>query len=288
MKTLIKIIILIIAVISAIGGIMIYAKTRVEPPIALKQTNQYRLDINNISNEMYSINDAKLEDEIYTKTINRIQIFANEGKIDDYEKDTCLNIFVRSYSTKFLKRTFESFFQSEWSDKTHNYILSQSNKLKELKNSDNSFVIENSSIGDSLNIAANIIKDYRIARNLSRVSEFTRYGYDGAKEIITKVRGYINNQYIYNCQSLVSDLSDVDGRLANSCYNWVISQINELANYESYSSYEYNNELKPKVYQIVTDYDNYALSTFGSKENVDDLWKIVRENVENADSYYSY
>lgn len=45
MKTTIKIGILLVALILAVGGIMIYAKTKVNPPMTPKQIDVYRSDL---------------------------------------------------------------------------------------------------------------------------------------------------------------------------------------------------------------------------------------------------
>ena len=46
MKVTIKILILVLSIALAIGGIMVYAKTRVEPPTAFQPINQFERDLN--------------------------------------------------------------------------------------------------------------------------------------------------------------------------------------------------------------------------------------------------
>ena len=283
MKTTIKIIILLLAVTCAIGGVMIYAKTKVAPPVIVNQTNQYKQDVNKLVSEEKSSEDAKTEDEVFAKAIDRIRIFAQEGKMEASEADTSLDQFVGSYSPRFLKRCFAAFSQSEWKDETHNYILSQSALIKGLTHSDKTSVIQKSTI-DSLNLAASIISDYRDARRISRVSTFT--GYDNARSSISKARTYANNQYLSNCRSLLNDLNTVKSRLAKSCYNQVVAKVDELGNYRRYNKSYYDNTLVPQVDQVVTNYDNKAAAIFGSKENVNALWNRAKAHYNNAMEYY--
>ena len=283
MKTTIKIIILLLAVTCAIGGIMIYAKTKVAPPVIVNQTNQYKQDVNKLVNEEMASEDAKTEDEVFAKAIDRIRIFAQEGKMEASEADQSLDLFVGSYSPRFLKRCFAAFSQSEWKDKTHNYILSQSALIKGLTHSDKTSVIQKSTI-DSLNLAASIISDYRDARRVSRVSTFT--GYDNARSSISKARTYANNQYLSNCRTLLYDLNTVKSRLAESCYNQVVAKVDELGNYHRYDKSYYENTLVPQVDQVVTNYDNKAAAIFGSKENVNTLWNRAKDHYNNAMDYY--
>ena len=80
MKTTVKILILLLAVTCAIGCVMVYAKTKVAPPVAISQTNQYTQDVIKLVKEEIASKDTKDEDEIFAKAIDRIHIFAQEGK----------------------------------------------------------------------------------------------------------------------------------------------------------------------------------------------------------------
>lgn len=283
MKTTAKILILILSVICAIGGVMVYAKTKVAPPIVLSQINQYEQDVIKLIAEELSAENAKKEDEVFTKAVDRIQIFAKEGKMNTSEINESMDRFVGSYSPKFLKRCFVAFNQSEWKDETHRYILSQTSVLKSLTHSDGTSVLSKSTI-DSLNLVSSIISDYRAAKQISRTSTFT--GYDNASSSISKARSYANNPYLSNCRTLVNDLNQVKLRLAKSCYSQVVSKIDELTRYRIYTRDYYDNTLVPEVDQVVTDYDNKAAAVFGTKENVTALWNRAKSHYSDAMSYY--
>lgn len=283
MKTIVKILILIIAVTCAIGGVMVYAKTKVAPPVVLSQINQYEQDVMKLIAEELSAENAKTEDEVFTKAIDRIQIFGKEGKLNASELNESMDKFVGSYSPKFLKRCFATFNQSEWKDETHRYILSQSVVLKSLTHSDRTSVLSKSTI-DSLNLVSSIISDYRTAKQISRTSTFT--GYDNASSSISKSRSYANNPYLSNCRTLVNDLNQVKSRLAKSCYTQVVAKIDELTRYRIYPRDYYDNTLVPEVDRVVTDYDNKATAIFGTKENVNALWNRAKSHYSDAMSYY--
>ena len=283
MKTTAKILILILSVICAIGGVMVYAKTKVAPPIVLSQINQYEQDVIKLIAEELSAENAKKEDEVFTKAVDRIQIFAKEGKMNTSEINESMDRFVGSYSPKFLKRCFVAFNQSEWKDETHRYILSQTSVLKSLTHSDGTSVLSKSTI-DSLNLVSSIISDYRAAKQISRTSTFT--GYDNASSSISKARSYANNSYLSYWRTLVNDLNQEKLRLAKSCYSQVVSKIDELTRYRIYTRDYYDNTLVPEVDQVVTDYDNKAAAVFGTKENVTALWNRAKSHYSDAMSYY--
>lgn len=82
MKVTIKIIILIVAIALAIGGVMFYAKTQVAPPMATKAVNQYAKQIDNCCNAMANADQAGM-DSIMTDAQSKIRIYATEGKVED-------------------------------------------------------------------------------------------------------------------------------------------------------------------------------------------------------------
>ena len=283
MKTTIKILILLLAVTSAIGGVMVYAKTKVTPPVALHQINQYEIDIQSLVSEVSKAKDAKSEDELFAKGFDRIHVFYQEGKMDATITDKSLDKIVGCYSPKFMKRCFAAFSQSDWRNDTHNYILSQSSFLKKIAHTDKTNVITKST-SDSLILISTIIGDYRDAKRISRISTFTNY--DNARSSISKARTYAKNPYLSNCRTLVNNLNVVKNRLAKSCYNQVLSKVDELGKYRLYTKDYYDNTLVPQVDKIVTNYDNKAAAIFGSKENVNALWNRAKSHYNDAMSYY--
>lgn len=283
MKTAIKIIILLLAITCAIGGVMIYAKTKVAPPIVAFQTNQYIKDVDDLVAEENAASGAEQEDEVLLRAVDRIHFFKQEGKMDAATADKCLDKFVHNYSSDFLKRSFAAFDQPVWNDGTHNYILTQSALLKGLTHSDSTPVMTGSTM-DSLNLVASIISDYRNARRLC--STLTFRGYDNAEAIINKASTYADNEYLSNCPTLINDLRAIKSNLANSCYNQIVAKVEELANYGNYTKEYYDNTLVPNVDRAVTEYDNKAVSVFGSKENVSELWNRAKSYYNNAMAYF--
>ena len=57
-----KIIILFLAIILAVGGVMVYAKTIIDPPKKLKQVDQYSVDLGKNLNDFSQMSSAKSED----------------------------------------------------------------------------------------------------------------------------------------------------------------------------------------------------------------------------------
>jgi len=267
----------------AVGGIMIYAKTKVEPPIALKQVNQYSIDITNSCKAVTQAeNDSKV-DSIYTTVMDRINVFKNEDKIQPSEADKCMDLFIKNYTPLFMSHCFGEFQQSVWNANDHTDMLSHISKLKVLTHSDNSSVLASSTI-DSLNLISKIIADYRQARKISRYTSFT--GVSNALSVITQAKQYTNNSYLANCRDLHSELQNVRLSIAQSHYNFVTAQVEKLSQYKFYSKSYYEGTLIPHVDAVTTEYDNKAASLYGSKKDVNYLWNRARNYYDEAMSYY--
>ena len=87
MKVTIKILILVLSIALAIGGIMVYAKTRVEPPTAFQPINQFERDLNQTYSKLRNAESVRQEDSIYIQTIDRISVFEKENRLTHAESD---------------------------------------------------------------------------------------------------------------------------------------------------------------------------------------------------------
>ena len=263
---------------------MVYAKTKVAPPVSVKQVDQYSQDIHSMSADLAKAESASKEDSIYSDAINRIQIFASEGKLSNVETDLLTCEVVNRYASRFLYRCFDSFKQSHWKDAEHNHMLSQIRKLQNVKQSDNSSALS-TQCADSLSVVSQVINKYRDARRISRNTSFR--GISNAQSTIKKARSYANDPYLSNCKPLLNNLNKVPANIGQSHYNYISAQVEELANYHHYSQSEYD-KLIPQVDAAVKEYNNKAAELYGSKKNVDELWARTRNYYDRAMNYYKY
>ena len=92
MKVTIKIFFLLLAISLAIGGVMVYAKTKVEPPMTIKQVDQYAEDIATSRKALVSVKNEVMEDSIFFTAIDRINVFNLENKIQSDRSDKYLSV----------------------------------------------------------------------------------------------------------------------------------------------------------------------------------------------------
>ena len=284
MKVAVKILILVMAVTLAIGGILIYAKTKVEPPLAPKQTNQYLNDLSQSNASLSIISKGEQEDSILLSALSRTHIFAKESKITNKDADKEIDILLGKYSSLFLKRSLTLFEKSTWNTEDHKDMQNVIGSLLNIKHSDGTDALKKST-RDSLMMVENIISRYNQARAVSKRTHFS--GVSNAQSTISQARQFANDSWLSNCTDLVRDLRGVKSSLAESHYNYVSSMVEKLAQYRSFSQNYYDNTLVPQVDAAVTEYDNKASALYGSKKDVNALWNRAKNYYNEASLYYN-
>ena len=284
MKTLSKILILCIACALAIGGIMVYAKTRVSPPESHVTVDQYIQDIDESISSLKSFNAQRELDSRFDELIDRISIFCSEGKITDSDNDDRVNQILDFYSKGFITECFKKFEQSVWNEADHVWMLDRISFLNSIRFANSTPALSSSTV-ESLRHVATIIGDYGRAKQVSKSTTFR--GWSDAKNTLSQVAIFSNNQYLSHNTALMSDLKEVPSRLAQSCYNQLVAKVNQLNNYRSLTEDYYMNTLLPNVNQALIDYDNSASGVFGSKKSTNDLWDKANEYWKAGVDYYS-
>ena len=285
MKITAKITILIVSIMLAISGVMIFAKTIVEPPMALKQKNQYSMNLAECLASLATAESEAKENSVFIITADRIIFFESEGKLTKADADNSIDDLLGRYTPLFLKHSFDKFQKSIWHDGDHNYMLNVIGFLKSIKHSDGTQALANSTL-DSLNTVEKIINNYHQARSLSKRTSYS--GVSNAQNVINQARKYATDAWLSHCNELLNALNSVKSKLAQSHYNYISAQVEKLSQYRYYGQEYYENTLIPQVDADVTEYDNKALALYGSKRDVNSLWNKARSYYNDALSYYEH
>lgn len=284
MKVTIKILILVLSIALAIGGIMVYAKTRVEPPTAFQPINQFERDLNQTYSKLRNAESVRQEDSIYIQTIDRISVFEKENRLTHAESDQHRDKLLECYSPIFLKRCFSKFNNPIWNTADHNYMLTVSKRLQSVKHSDESLVLQKNTL-DSLALVEKIIVNYRQAKTISRSTTYR--GITSAQNIINQAKNFANDKYLSKCTDLRNALNNVKTNIGQSHYIYISSLVEKLSEFRYYGQQYYENTLVPQVDAAVTEYDNKATALYGSKKDVNALWTRARGYYNEASDYYN-
>jgi hypothetical protein len=284
MKVTAKIIILVLAISLAIGGVMIYAKTKVAPPLATKPIDQFSKCLADGMTLFNNAATSQQEDSLFAVLTEKMRFYVSEGKLTKDNGNAEMNKLCSRYVPLFLNRSMEKFSRQVWHDTDHSYMLTVVAKLRSLRNFDNSQVLEQQSL-DSLALIERIISDYKQARAISRHTSFT--GTSSAQKTINRAQQLAKDPYLSNCTDLVTSLNSVRAAIATSHYNQVCAIVEKLSQYEQFSQSYYDNTLVPQVDAVVTEYDNKATELYGTKQNVNELWNRARAYYNDASGYYN-
>ncbi len=284
MKNTVKTLILLLAIAVGIGGILIYATTRVGTPKIPIQVNQYKVDLLKNYENLSKTKKETQSDSIYTVVIDKIDVYKAEDKITSSEADINLNEFMNVYAPLFIENSFDKFKKSVWNDNNHNNMLTRSKELKLLKHSDKSPVLSKESI-NSLNLIDEIIADYHQAQIIANNTSFRSIA--EAQSIISKAEQYANNEYLSNCKELSNSLNTVKSKIAKSHYEYINNKVEGLSYYSNYSKSDYYN-LIPDIQDAINKYNTNAMNLYGFKENEEYLTKKINTLIEKAMRYYNY
>lgn len=284
MKTTVKIMILALSIFVAIGGILFFEKTIVEPPMALKQVDPYVIELERSLSSFKQSLSAHQQDSLWLQTMDKIYVFAGENKLTDELFDYNMDRLWWHYAPLFIHRSFSLFKQNQWDERDHVHMLSVIDLLRQTEHSNGSKVLVTTH-ADSLKNIEQIITTYRQAKALCTQTNYL--GVDDARQRIQKAAQYAKDPWLSYCNTLVNNLNRLKIEIGQSHYHLIANKVEELSRYGAYEEGVYMNTIVPQVNDVVLEYDKQAQSLYGTKQNVDNLWSKARSYYDQATSYYS-
>lgn len=284
-NTTTKILILATALIVAIGAVLYFIKTVVDPPVTIEQRNLHAEAIDAAVSSFNSLNKSKnFDDSLYVAVNNKITLFHAEEYISDAQKDVATNNLVQAYLPLFKSDCYNKFNASKWNEKDHTKMTSRIKELRDLRvNYGNRRAVSGSYETDLQNIET-IIQNYKDAKNAARKSSYSSV--NQAKTDIDNANRYITMPYISNCTDLVNKLRNVKVNISNSHYQYLTNQVYSLADYRSYTKDSYTklvNEVLSKLESYVS-----MKSVYGSAyKDISTLKKKVGEYELEANEYFT-
>lgn len=275
MKTTYKILILCVSVIIAVGAVMIYAKTSVSPPEAVKDKDRYAENLDEAEEQLKK--DAT--DVAFDEIVCRAVIFRQEKKISDGGYDSTINAAVAAYVPGFLSKCLNNFSQSSWDNGVINSMNPRFTELRNVKLSNGSTALT-SEHQATINKINGIIGNYHRALQVCRATGF--HGIDAARNTINTANTLASDPYLKNNTSLVSDLRSVRSAIGESHYRWLEVRVNRLS-----SDSLWGDDLEAYANAVQNDLDQYksnASSLYGNAKSLasleDKAGRIIREKYD--------
>lgn len=284
MNKSVKILLLVVAVIIAIGGVLLFMKTIISPPQDLEFKNQYELALNQKIERFKKVDSDNLEREFATLT-DLAHRFKEESSIDDKFFDQEYTEIIGVYSPKFAQYCFGQFQKSVWDESEHKWMEDRIAQLRKLTIEDGSRkIMDNYAESDGrFSIILKTIGKYREAKSLSNRISYSGLG--EARSRISKANQYKQDDYLKNNAALMKALNSLPSRLEASHYAALRAKVNTLANYYSYSADSYD-VLSDNVVAALKEYKQNAQSVYGEARSLSDLEADASRYYNAAVEYY--
>ena len=276
MNKSIKILLLVVAMLLAVGGVMFYYKTIVSPPGKLEFKNQYvNSDKKDISKIKTANTDLALDSTFVTIT-HELDLQLSNSFLTEKERDELLELFATQYVPKYVSICNSKFSKTVWNEGELQKISSRISELQSLVTSDKKVVIQGEA-NMSLNKVKDVLVNYYEAKKAASAGGYN--GLQAAKQKIAVARRYATMSPINNCSELVARLNSVSTRLEQAHYSYLVGQVERLRPYYNYSQTEYDN-IALSVAEELEEYKNNAKSTYGRVSDISSL-------ESRAGNYYS-
>ena len=276
MNKSIKSILLVVAILLAVGGVMAYYKTIVSPPGKLEFKNQY---VNSDKKDISQVKSANTDfalDSFYVAITHELDLQLANSFLTNQETNELLELFATQYVPTYVSACNSKFSKSVWNEGELQKMNTRISELQGLVTTENKIVIQGDA-NSSLNEVHNVIVAYYKAKKVASASGYN--GIQAAKQIIDTAKKYASMSPINNCTELVSRLNSVSNRLEQAHYSYLVGQVEKLRPYYNYSQTEYD-KIAISISEKFDEYKNNAKSTYGRVSDISSL-------ESRAGSYYS-
>lgn len=276
MNKSIKILLLVAAILLAVGGVMAYYKTIVSPPGKLKFSNQYVNAVKKDISKVKSLNTDFALDTTFVGITHELDFLLSNSFLSDQERNELMESFAAQYVPTYVSSCNSKFNKSVWNEGELQKINARISELQTLKTTDQKIIIQGDA-NASLNEVHNVIVNYYDAKRAASASGYN--GLESAKQRIATAKRFASMTPINNCSDLVSQLNSLSSRLEKAHYAYLASQVERLRPFWNYSQTEYD-ELALSVSDKLTEYKKHAKNVYGKASSI--------SNLENrAGNYYS-
>ena len=260
----IKVILLVVAILLAVGGVMAYYKTIVSPPGKLEFSNQYVNATKKDISKVKSSNTDIALDTTFVGITHELDLLLSNSFLTDQERNELMESFAAQYVPTYVSSCNTKFNKSVWNEGELQKINVRISELHALETTDQKIIIQGDA-NTSLNEVHNVIVNYYDAKKAASASGYN--GLESAKQRIATAKRFASMSPINNCSDLVSKLNSVSSRLEQAHYAYLASQVERLRPYYNYSQTEYDN-LALSVSDKLEEYKNHARSVYGKASSI--------------------
>ena len=268
--------------IGAIAGVLVFLKTRVAPPSAIKPIDQYSIALDKAYEDLESKQNFAENRESYLKVEDLINRFVQEEAMSDEVADDYRLKIIENHGGKVIANAYDFFRRPSWPEDQLYEVMEYIYEIEDYKLSTGKSAATSRFMGDSERIKV-LVQKYNEALALSKNTGFSSV--ENAKEKISKADEYKNADYLRNNVELVAALDALPGKIAKSHYNYVWAHVNKLANYRNLTEDKFDIEAT-NVNNIIEEYRNTHI--YSEKPDVSEIERMYNDYFDRASEHYGY
>lgn len=280
MKLPLKIFLLLLFTVAAVGGVLLFIKTRLSPPADIEFHDPYAKpltkDVARVNSSLYPLNR-----DAYVKAYHKVKFMNGEGLLADGEADGLVRDINDDYAQSIVEYAYGVFNGSEWPDSTLTAIRKAFGPLRDDYLSDGSPALS----GSKSNAMSDIDKIIDSYYEALKFAADTKYRKKDAQQRIARIGSYREKPFLSNNAGLMKRLDKMPEEIAKSHHGYVSGQIDRLAAYKRLKNRDDFNKM---VFEINDVMDDYRRASYpGVPKSTESLERKLQEYLTAANSHFT-
>ena len=284
MKTSLKVILLLIAVVAVVGSLLFFAKLRLDPPRAISREGTQAGQVQQLIKGVRQGLDSDTLNQRWFAVHHLIGFLDDNQLLRTGESDTLKIQLMEHYVPAFARKCELKFGWSVWEEKELSQMRKRIKLLRKQENSKGQNIIAlQPSLNGQLDRIEGVLNRYDRACALA-----DGYGYKSladSRQRIREAREYQADTYLRKNTHLMHELDSVAVRLQRSHYRYLERSVEALANYGT--NWEDFERRYDDVEREVNLFADSSRAVYGRYLGVADLKSDMRHHYRQADHAFN-
>ena len=271
-KNILKASLITLAVILAVVGVLIFMKTRVQPPKRIAIVNQYTDNIHQESGKLDNATDKELKNG-FNLILNRTEMMKKENLISAEEYTASISEYLNAYVPAFRTWCENKFNQSVWPQADLSFMRQRIKEIKRYQTNGNEVITADNMA--KLNEVDNVLNKYYAAWKLEKISI---HNSRESRANLNKAREYKQDPHLSKCTALMNSLNRLPSKYQQSHHynvNRLVQQL-DMSNYPNKYMMNEWAENYTTAKSAINDYNSVASSLYGVSTDSFDLVEYKR------------
>ena len=284
MKTSLKVILLLLAVVAVVGSLLFFAKSKLDPPRAFSHEGEQASRVRQLISGVRQGLDADTLDQRWFAANHLIGFLDDNQLLRPGESDTLKMMLMEQYVPAFVRKCELKFGWSIWEDSDLKRMRQRIGLLRRQQNSKGKPVVGLvTSLGGQLDRIEGVLDRYDRACLLAEGSGYKSLA--DSRQRIREARQYQADPYLRKNTRLMHELDSVAVRLQRSHYSYLERSVASLANCGT--NWEAFQDRYDGVGREISLFADSSRAGYGRYHGVADLRSDMRRYYRQADKEFN-